>query len=156
MPHIAPFVIYMICSDALYGLLHVILKSKFSHLNTLTLMSVYVPVVLVSVLVLRHLTKTDDPSFNVPQGTMLWLLMAVGFIFVAADYCFIGAYTHGGDVITVTGLALLTPVFALIIGFMASLLIPGMIFVMPNYWQFGSCLLAAGSIGFAVQGSLVR
>ncbi len=146
------FARYVISADFLYGLLNVIFHGKFSAVHALTLMSIYMPIASVIVIVTRWFVRGTDPSFDYPSGNALLLLLCIGPIFVAADYCFIAAYNKGGDLKDVTTLALLTPVFASLIGLGASLLFAKMTFTMPNWWQLGGYALAAASVWCIVMG----
>jgi len=148
------FVIYAICAAALYGLTNVIIEQKFSKYNTLTLMITYIPVILILAIAAYGLTRTTDPSFALPQGQDLWLLLAVGILFFAADYLFVGAYTNGGDLLTITTITLLFPVFAYMFKYTASFLIPGMVCALPNILQVSGYVLAATGVWLVVKGGV--
>ncbi|MBI2030496.1 hypothetical protein HYT05_02640 [Candidatus Kaiserbacteria bacterium] len=149
------YMLYVLAADMCYGILHVILSNKLSKINTLTLMSVYVPVVLGSVLLARALTKTSDPSFDFPQGNLLVIAMMIGIIVFAAEYCYVGAYNHGADPSTVAALALLTPVFTAFFGWVASKLFAGFVFTVPNMTLIAGYVLSAVGVCLVVEGSRV-
>jgi len=155
MPTIPTYMLYVLAADMFYGLLHVILGNKLDKVNTLTLMSVYVPVVLGAVLLARTLTKTDDPSFSFPQGDLLMLAFGVGIIIFAADYCYIAAYNHNADPSVVSVLALATPVFTVFFSWAASKLFAGFVFTLPNMTQIAGYVLLAVGVLLLVEGSKV-
>ncbi len=148
--------IYAILAPIFYALANVILEHKFSKHNNLTLIIIYGTVILVLAVLLREATKTTDPSFEFPQGNTLLTLVGLGVIFFAADYFFIGAYTNGTDLLTITCLTVLFPVFASLFKFAGSYFIPEMNHVMPNAWQISGYVLAAIAALLVVQGNLVK
>ena len=153
MPAIPAYMLYVLAADVCYGLLHVILGNKLDKVNTLTLMSVYVPVVLGAVLVARALTKTDDPSFSFPQGDLLILAIGIGILIFAADYCYIAAYNHHANPSVVSVLALATPVFTVFFSWVASKLFAGFVFTIPNMTQIAGYVLLAVGVWFLAVGS---
>lgn len=155
MPHIPVYVLYVLAADVCYGLLHVILGNKLNEIKTLTLMSVYVPVVLGSVLLARSLTKTSDPSFDFPQGNLLVIAMMIGIIVFAAEYCYVGAYNHSADPSIVAALALLTPIFTALFGWAASKLFAGFVFTPPNMTLVVGYVFSAVGVWLVVKGSIV-
>ncbi len=139
-------VIFSILAMACYSIANVLLEQKFTKYNNLTVICVYTLVVLSLAVVGRALTKTSDPSFDFPVGMNLALLIALGFIIAAADYLYIGAYTNGGDLLTVTSIIALFPVFSSLIKFVLTRGI-------PNVWQVSGYLLAFGAVILVAKGS---
>ena len=142
-------ILFTLVATACYAVCNVMLDLKFSKLNPLTLMIVYASVIWISAVGMRQLVKTDDPSFNFPAGTVLALAILLGLIYAAGDYFFVSAYTHGGDVVTITCITVLIPV-------VASLLKFGITKQMPNLWQVSGYLLAAGAVVLVAKGSMTK
>jgi drug/metabolite transporter (DMT)-like permease len=132
-------VIFAIVAMMCYAVSNVLLETKFSKFNNLTLMVCYGAVIWVTAFVVRQVTKTTDSSFDFPKGNMFWLVMLLGIIFALADYFYVGAYTNGGDLLTVTCITVMFPVFASLIKF-------GITRSVPNSWQITGYLLAVVAI----------
>ena len=139
-------VLFALVATACYAVCNVMLELKFSKINNLTLMILYASVIWVAAVAVRQLVKTDDPAFSFPTGATLVLAIVLGLIFTVADYFYVGAYTNGGDLLTITSVTLLIPV-------LASLIKLGLTKQMPNLWQVGGYLLAAGAVALVVKGS---
>src|SRR2546428_3684561 len=140
-------IIFSLVATACYAVCNVLLELKFSKLNQLTLMIVYASVIWLSAVGLRQLVKTNDPSFNFPIGTTLVLAIVLGLIYTVGDYFFVGAYTHGGDVVTITCITVLIPVVASLIKF-------GITKHLPNLWQVSGYILAAAAVVPVAKGSM--
>lgn len=139
-------VIYSLWAMVFYAAGNVVLEVKLAKYNSLTLMAVYGAIISVSALVMRQVTKTDEPVYHFPVGKDLWILIALGLIFTLADYFFISAYTNGGKVLTITSITLMFPV-------LASLMKMGHQQVMPNRYQVIGYLLAVAAVLFVTKGS---
>ena len=94
---------------------NVIIQLRFSKYHSLTLMTCYISVILAITLGALRTTKTSDPSFCFPRGADLFAVVILGVIFFAADYFFVGAYTHGGTLFLVTSIIVLFPITASLI-----------------------------------------
>jgi len=138
--------IFAFLAMMLYAATNVVLEEKFSKFNNLTIMCIYVlPVVLVA-FVGRWLTKTSDPSFDFPVGNELIILIVLGFMWAAADYFYIGAYTNGGSLLTITSIMVMFPAVASIIKLVWT-------HGLPNMWQVSGYLLAACGMILVAKGS---
>lgn len=144
---------FAIAAPILYAFANVILEYKFSKYNNLSILVVYTPIIVALAVSLYFVTKTSDVSYTLPAGNDLWLLVGIGVVFFVADYLFIGAYTNGGDLITITILTLLFPVFASLFKYAGSLVVSGMVYAPPNVWQISGYILAAVAILFVVKGN---
>lgn len=116
-------------------------------------MVIYGTVIVTLAIITRTIVRGTDPAFNFPNGSELYLLLALGAIFFLADYFFIGAYTNGGDLLTITILTILFPVFASIFKFLGSLIISDMVSTPPNIMQISGYILAAIAVLLVVKGS---
>ncbi len=139
-------VIFSVLAMLCYAISNVMLELKFSKYNNLTLIVCYGSVIFLSALCMRQITITDDKSFNFPVGLDLLLVIVMGLVFSAADYFFVGAYTNGGNLLTITSITVMFPVFASLIKFFITR-------SLPNVWQTGGYALAVIAIIFVTIGS---
>lgn len=146
--------VFAVLAPVFYALGNVVLEHKFSKYNNLTIMIATYSFIIALAIIVRHAVKTGDPSFNFPAGNELWLGVAgLALILFCADYFFIGAYTNGGDLATITFLTILFPVFASFFKFFGSKFIPGMVYVQPNYWLIAGYVLAAVAVLCIIKGA---
>ena len=139
-------VVFALLGMALYAVVAVVLEQRLARYNNLTLICVFTPVVLAAVVVARHIMKGSDPSFDFPVGWDLAIVLALGIAIAAADYFYVGAYTSGGDLFTITCAAILMPVFASVLKFAWTM-------TLPNLWQVGGYALAAAAVVLVAKGS---
>src|SRR5262245_44592872 len=142
-------ILFTLAATLFYAICNVLLELKFSKLHALTLMIVYASVIWISAVGIRHMVKTDDPSFSFPTGTVLVLAIVLGLIYTIGDYFFISAYTSGGDVVTITCITVLIPVVASLMKF-------GITKQLPNLWQVSGYVLAAGAVILVAKGSISK
>jgi drug/metabolite transporter (DMT)-like permease len=142
-------ILFTLVATACYAVCNVLLELKFSKLNALTLMIVYASVIWISAVGMRQLVKTADSSFDFPTGVMLIMAIVLGLIYTTGDYFFVSAYTHGGDVVTITCITVLIPV-------VASLLKFGITKHLPNVWQVSGYILAAAAVVLVAKGSMTN
>lgn len=139
-------VVFSLLAVVCYAIANVLFEQRFAKYNNLTLICVYaVPIFLVGV-VGHALTKTSDPSFDFPVGVDLTLLIAIGFILGAADYFYTGAYTHGGDLLTITSIIVMMPIVASMFKFVLTR-------NLPNMWLVGGYVLAIGAVILIAKGN---
>ena len=103
----------------LFAVENVILEQKLSKFHQLALMSIYTGVVFVLsvVTLLIHNRFTEEPLEMPGSGAALAFTILMGVLFFWADYFYVGAYHLKGDVFSLTTMAILMPVFAVIIKF---------------------------------------
>lgn len=142
-------ILFTLVATACYAVCNVLLELKFSKLNALTLMVLYASVIGFTAFGMRQIVKTDDPSFNFPTGTFLFLALGLGLIYTMGDWFFISAYNKGGDVVTITCITVLIPVVASLIKFSITK-------QLPNLWQVSGYVLAAGGVVLVAKGSIAK
>jgi drug/metabolite transporter (DMT)-like permease len=142
-------IIFSMVAMVCYAASNVILELRFSKYNNLTLMVCYGLVIWLVSLVGRQLTATADPVYNFPVGKDLALLIVMGLIFAAADYFYIGAYTNGGSLMTITCISIMFPVFASAIKFAVT-------HKTPNMWQIAGYIMAALAVILVTKGTLTK
>ena len=149
--------VFAILAPVLYALANVILEHKYAKYNNLTVLIVVYATVFVLAVAVRQVVKTTGPSFDFPSGNeLLFCILGLSVVFFFADYFFIGAYTNGGDILTITILTLLFPVFASLFKFIGSKFIDGMTYTQPNPYQMGGYALAIIAVLLVVKGSPVK
>lgn len=139
-------VIFALVSMFCYALCNVILELKLSKYNNLTIMVCYGAIIFAMAFSFLQATKTSDPSFDFPKGGSLVATIVVGLLFFAADYFYIGAYTNGGNLATITIITVMCPVFASSIKYCLTK-------NLPNVWQVGGYSMAFIAIVLIVIGN---
>ena len=142
-------ILFTLIATLCYSVCNVLLELKFSKLNPLTVMILYASVIWISAFSLRQVVKTNDPSFNLPTGTLLFIAIGLGLIYTLGDYFFVSAYHHGGDLVTITCITVMIPVVASLIKF-------GITKNLPNLWQVSGYVLAAGAVLLVAKGSMAK
>lgn len=144
--------VFALLAPVFYALGNVIMEQKFAKFNNLTLLiGIYISVVAMAFL-LRLATKTDDPSYNFPAGTALFVLLFLSAVLFAGDYTFVGVYTNGGDAVIITLLMALLPVFVSVFKLIGSQFVPGMVYVPPNAWLIVGYILAVSAVACILKG----
>ena len=139
-------VVFALLGVALYAVMSMVLEQRLARYHSLTLICVYTPVILAAAVLARYVMKGSGPSFDFPVGWDLAIVLALGIVLAAADYFYVGAYTNGGDLFTITCIAILLPVFASALKFAWTM-------TFPNLWQVGGYVLAAGAVLLIAKGS---
>jgi drug/metabolite transporter (DMT)-like permease len=142
-------VIFSLLAVIGYALSNTLLELKFSKFNPLTLMICYLSVILAVAIIARQVTVTDAPSFNFPSGSYLIWVVILGLIMAVADYFYVGSYTAGGSLMTITSMMIMFPVFASIVKFAVTR-------ELPNVWQVGGYFFAVIAVILITKGSLVK
>jgi drug/metabolite transporter (DMT)-like permease len=132
-------IIFAVLSTLFYAIANVIMENKFSKYNNLTIMICYCAVILAAAAIIRQVIKTPDPSFSFPTGWLLLLVIVMGALFFLADFFYIGAYTNGGSLASITTIVIMMPVFASVIKFCLDS-------KMPNIWQVAGYAMAVLAI----------
>jgi drug/metabolite transporter (DMT)-like permease len=141
-------VIFTLIATICYAIANVLFDLKLSKYNILSTIICYISVILVVAILGRIFTKVDDASFDFPTGSALVAVIILGLIYVTADYFFVGAYTNGGSLVTVTSILTLVPVFASIIKFSIN-------HTLPNRWQVVGYILASLAVLLVAKGSSI-
>ncbi len=143
-------VIFSIVATLCYAFCNVLIERYLVKYNNLTIVICYTAVILFLTLFARQIIKTtDDPSFDFPTGDAAWIILGVGLLYTVADYCYIGAYTGGGSLITITSIISMFPIFASLIKFLFTK-------DLPNIWQLSGYAVAVIAILLVAKGSTVE
>jgi drug/metabolite transporter (DMT)-like permease len=142
-------ILFVVVAMMLYALSNVLLEQKFSKYNTFTLMVCYVSVILVVAVIGRQTTLSGDESFNFPQGAEFALVILLGLIMATADYLYVAAYASGGDLMTISSIVVMFPVFASIVKF-------AMTRELPNAYQIVGYTFAVVAVLCVSKGATVK
>ncbi len=134
---------------AFYAAANVLLEQKLSKYNNLTIIVCYAAVITGCAFLLRQTTKTSDPSYAFPSGSDLGLVLFLGLLFVAADYFYIGAYTTGGNLLTITSIMIMFPVLASVIKFL-------WVGAVPNRYHVLGYVVAAIAVILIAKGNMIQ
>ena len=105
-------VIYAVIGLVLYAITNTIIDVRLKQYTTVSLLLGWYVVLFPLAIGLFFYTKYFGQPMVIPAGADLKMLMAVAAIFFVADFFYIGAFTNGGNVVTITILVALVPVVA--------------------------------------------
>ena len=145
--------LFTVLASVVYSLASVLVEYKFPRYNNLSLIVVYSLVIFVIATIVRATMKGSDASYAFPVGVDLVFLVVLGVLFFVADYLYIGSYTNGGDLMTITMLAVLFPVYAAVLKFFGSFVFEGMVFQPPNFYQIAGYFFAGLAVLFILKGA---
>lgn len=130
----------------LYATQNVLLEQKLAKYSTPALLLIfYLVMAPLAGLRLWYLSASGQ-GVNFPIGTGLGLAVFAGLMYFAADYCFVGAYTSGGDLLTITTIVILFPVAASIAKYL-------WVGELPTIFQVAGYLLAIVAVWLVIKGS---
>jgi len=132
-----------------YAGANVLMEMKFSKYNNLTIMVCYAAVIFIVAATVRRMVYVEGAGFEFPTGTALALVIVLGLLFAFADYFYIGAYTNGGNLITVTTITVMFPVFASLLKFALTR-------SLPNIWQVAGYITAAVAVVLVTKGNMIK
>ncbi len=139
-------VIFAILAITLYALTSVVVEQKLGRFSNLALTFLFtLPFIPLSLIFLSSSKLlNEEPVF--PKGGYFWLTMLLGAIYFLADYFYIGAFTSGGNVITIATILLLGPV---IVSIFRHFWVGGY----PNTYQFLGYILVVIAVLLITKGS---
>lgn len=108
-------IIYAFIGTILYAMTGVVIEQKLEKFNTPSLVFLFMVPMIPIALVWIWAQKSLHQQVNFPSGTAFWLVMVLGVLYYFADYFYIGAFTSGGNVLTITTIVLIAPAIASII-----------------------------------------
>ncbi len=129
----------------LYAFGNVALEQKFSRYNTVSLMACFSGVTFLCALLGLLRMRIFGQKIVAPSGIVLVLALLLGLAYFFADYFYIGAYTDGGSLLTVSTIVVLFPVFASLIKYF-------WVGGLPNMYQVVGYLLAACAVVLVAKG----
>lgn len=130
----------------LYASQNVILEQKLSKFNVFAILLYFYAVTIPLAFAGLIATKALGQQILVPNGKFIWIAVGVGILYFVADTCYVGAYTSGGSLFTITSIVIMFPVFASIIRYF-------WVGGLPNLYHIASYLLALGAIILSIKGN---
>ena len=107
-------IIFAFAAMLLYGISSLVIEQKFERYNTIVLTFLFtLPFIPLTLLFLGG-EKVMGERIIFPQGNYFWLIMVMGVLYFFADYFFVGAFTAGGNVLTILTIMMLSPVVAVV------------------------------------------
>lgn len=110
-------VIYALVGIVMYAITNTIIDVRLKQYSTVGLLISWYIVLLPLTLGLYLYQRFAGKPTTLPSGNDVWFLLAVGVVFFVADFFYIGAFTAGGNAVTITILAVLLPVIVALIKF---------------------------------------
>jgi len=140
-------VLFACLAVLLYSSQNVILEQKLAKYHTVTIL-VYFYIVMLPVTLgwIAGLKITKQP-FVAPSGIAILIALGVGLVYFFADFFFVGAYTSGGSVFSVTTIVIMLPVFASVIKYF-------WVGGLPNLYQIAGYILAFFAVFLVTKGSV--
>lgn len=110
-------ILYALAGIVLYAVQNTIIDVKLKQYSTTEiLLGFYITLAPLAACLYFYQKLTGQPS-SIPTGSALITVSIVAAMFFIADFFYIGAYTSGGNVVTVTILLTLMPVIGGVVKF---------------------------------------
>src|SRR5437870_542068 len=107
-------IVYALIGTVLYAVTGVVIEQKLEKFNSTSLVLLFcLPIVPIALSIL-FFQKVGGHDLKFPSGAAFWIVMLLGIIYFFADYFYIGAFTAGGDVVTISTIILIVPAIAAI------------------------------------------
>lgn len=142
-------VVMAFCALVLYAFTNVALEQKLSKYSVFSLMTYFYLIMLPLSVGGWIFLKSTDKAVEAPSGWMVALTMIVAVAYFAADSCFVGAYTHGGDLFTISSIVVLFPALATLVRYF-------WVGGRPNIYQITGYILAAVAVLLVAKGSSIN
>lgn len=111
-------IIYALVGIVLYAVQNTIIDVKLRQFSTVGLLVGFYLILLPLGLGLFLYQKLSGTALVIPSGNDFKIVAAVAVMFFVADFFYVGAYTSGGNVVVVTILFVLMPVFGALMKFL--------------------------------------
>ena len=139
-------ILFAFAAMLLYGISSLVIEQKFERYNTIVLTFLFtLPFIPLALLFLGG-EKAMGERIIFPHGNYFWLIMAMGVLYFFADYFFVGAFTAGGNVLTILTIMMLSPVVAVVAKY---LWVGGV----PNVYQVVGYVFAACAVLLLARGA---
>lgn len=141
-------VIFVVIAAVVYAIQNVILEQKMSKYSQPAILVYFYLLMLPVVCIWLLQMKLTHQPIVAPTGTMIWLALGLGAMYLIADACYLTAFTLGGNVITITTILVMMPVVASAIKFVWT-------GSLPNSYQVVGYLAAVAAVLLMAKGSKV-
>lgn len=139
-------IIFAVIAITLYAIQNTLIDVKLKQYSTVSLLVGFYLILLPLGLGLFLFMKMTGQPIAVPTDDSLKILGVVAVAFFVADFFFIGAYTSGGDVVTITIITVLMPVIGAVLKFL-------WVKEVPTTYHFAGFAFAALAIIFIAVGN---
>ena len=139
-------ILYACAAMILYAFQNVILEQKLAKYTTAPILFYFYLAMLPLAVILVIFLRASEQTLVWPSGIAIAITLGVGIVYFFADYCFISAYTSGGNVMTVMIMVMMFPVFASIVKYF-------WVGALPNHYQIASYLFAVVSVLLLAKGN---
>ena len=139
-------IIMAVSALLLYSIQNVILEQKLAKYDAFgLLMYFYFAMLPLAVLGLCYRKLMNQPA-PLPEGSMIVFVLILGAVYFVADSCMVGAYTSGGELITIATIIAMFPVVSSAIKYVWT-------GNLPNLYQSIGYILAFMAVVFVARGS---
>ena len=142
-------IIFAVLAVIIYGSLNVILEQKFDKYNTVALSLLFTLPFVPIALTLLSIQKLNGGNISFPRGGLFWFIMLLGVFYFLADYFYLGAFTSGGDAVTIATIVLIAPVVTAVV---RHIWVGGY----PNGYQMAAYALAALAVLLVAKGGAIK
>ena len=131
----------------IYAVTGVIIEQRLEKFSTVALALLFVlPMLPISLLWLW--IQKSHGGITFPKGAALALTLVLGVVYFFADYFYLGAFTSGGNALTISTIAITAPVLTALI---RHFWVGGW----PNGWQITGYVFAACAVLLLAKGTMV-
>lgn len=128
----------------IYSLTGVIIEQRLEKFSTVALVLIFI-VPMVPIAVVWLFIQHSHGGVKFPSGGYFWLACLLGVLYFFADYFYLGAFTSGGNAVTIATIAILAPVLSALVRYF-------WVGGLPNAYQVAGYILAAASVLLLVKG----
>jgi len=90
--------------------MNLVFEQKLNKLHQAIIIANVCPIIFLIAIVWVQVVSSVGGDVQRPPTTLYPILIGTAFLWFFADFCFVGAYTSGGNMMTVTTIFLLFPV----------------------------------------------
>ena len=110
-------VIYACLAVTLYAVTNVVIEQKLSKIHQIPILLCSYPLMLVLALAWFGKMSVNGDNATIPSGWLLLIILGNAAVWFMADFLFIGAFSEGGSLFTITTIIMMFPVVAAIVKF---------------------------------------
>lgn len=140
-------ILFALLALFLFAVQNVILEQKLAKYTAETLLVYFYLIMLPLAFLLLAYARITNQTIEPPFGNAVLIVLGTGLILFLANFFYINAYTSGGNLLTITTIVILFPVFASVIKF-------AWVGGLPNLYQIGGYILAVAAVFLTIKGNL--
>lgn len=131
----------------IYAFSGVVIEQRLEKFSTAALVLLFSAPVMVISLIWLLVERSQGTPISFPKGSLLLLAVVLGVLYYFGDSFYLGAFTSGGNVLTISTIAIMAPVLTAII---KNIWVGGW----PNAFQLGGYAFAAVAVLLLAKGSV--